>query len=601
MRTTLTALGAVFLINIVILGYAVMTASPRSEASGGSPVGHSEPAGPPSSTAPPGAAGAARQGPPASAPAVPAVVTPINLPDAGVIRAKYIRHCSACHGMGGRGDGPAAAQLYPRPRDFVDSPLRFASTSGGQDDLIAGLERTIAQGVPRSSMPGFHGVLDESAIAGLARYILSLRAGQQPRAAGTVDVGMRPPTTPGLVAHGQQLYNDLGCITCHGTAGHGDGPNSRNLVDSIGRPVRPGDLGSGLYKSGASDADLVRLILTGVPGTPMIPYQDVVARSNPDGSVDLTDAWALAAFIRSLKPKLEPRGESSGAELIAIAAPDAAMFHDPVHVGWLGVEATSIQLRPLWQREEEITHVDVRIVRTRERIAFCLDWRDRTQDVGRDLKVFCDAVAIMFALGDEVPALPMGVRIEGYDPEAPVNLWHWKAARQYEASTGAPFAAGAAQRQEGVCPIYGPGKPREKGAAPPAAEKPEWPELPSFLTAVMAGNVHEDPSLRSRAVLEANALGFGTLALQYAGGQGVEGAAAWSNGTWRVIMTRVLDTGDTEDISFETARRIPITFAVWDGSKGDRNGIKLISGWHWLLMQPPTRAALAPAAEQSTH
>jgi hypothetical protein len=85
--------------------------------------------------------------------------------------------------LDGRGEGPAAAQLYPRPRDFVDSPFRFAATSSQTEEIIAGLERTIAQGVPRSAMPGFGGVLEESMIAGLARYVLSLRSGASPAAA----------------------------------------------------------------------------------------------------------------------------------------------------------------------------------------------------------------------------------------------------------------------------------------------------------------------------------------------------------------------------------------------------------------------------------
>jgi mono/diheme cytochrome c family protein len=32
----------------------------------------------------------------------------------------YQKRCAACHGQGGRGDGPAAAAMQPRPRDFAD-------------------------------------------------------------------------------------------------------------------------------------------------------------------------------------------------------------------------------------------------------------------------------------------------------------------------------------------------------------------------------------------------------------------------------------------------------------------------------------------------
>jgi mono/diheme cytochrome c family protein len=32
--------------------------------------------------------------------------------------AVYQKHCAACHGVNGAGDGPAAVWLYPRPRHF---------------------------------------------------------------------------------------------------------------------------------------------------------------------------------------------------------------------------------------------------------------------------------------------------------------------------------------------------------------------------------------------------------------------------------------------------------------------------------------------------
>ena len=51
---------------------------------------------------------AAAQGPPA-------------VPGAAMRQTPYIfvRHCSACHGVHGRGDGPAAPALQPRPADLT--------------------------------------------------------------------------------------------------------------------------------------------------------------------------------------------------------------------------------------------------------------------------------------------------------------------------------------------------------------------------------------------------------------------------------------------------------------------------------------------------
>lgn len=576
----LGVVAAVCLVNLIILAYAVSRAVPH----------RSRPAAVAATQVPaPATTASSAPPPPASQPTVAAVVNPVLLPDAAVIKGAYVQHCSACHGADGRGDGPAAAQLYPRPRDFVASPFRFASSSAKREEIIAGLERTISIGVPRSGMPGFGGVLDESMIAGLARYVLDQRsAAPSPPGAPPVDVGPRPPTTPGLIARGAELYRSQGCITCHGPTGHGDGEQSRKLVDSIGRPVRPADLASGLFKSGQGPADLCRTILAGVPGTPMIAYEPALTRTNPDGTRDLTDAWALVAFIQSFTPKDQTIGHTSGTELVAIPASDEAMLYDPACPAWLGVPATSIELRPLWQRVENITHVDVRIVRSAGEIAICLDWRDGTLDQGRDHLVYCDAVAVMFAMGDEVPALPMGVHVEGFEARSTVNLWHWKAGRQWAVAGHEP--SGPSPTPEKGWAVFGP--PKEPSPASPAYEA----RLPSFFTARDAGNVHASDALRGRSALESNAEGFGTLTLQPPDRQGVAATAMWSNGLWRVVLVRAIESGDPLDVDLTRDRRIPITFAVWDGSKGDRDGMKLISGWHWLrtLAAGEPRIAHAP-------
>lgn len=583
----LGVIASVCVVNLVILAYAVSRAVPHaatepadSEEAAGHAAAPSAPA--------PSAPSAATQ------PSLAGVVNPIVLPDAAVIKGAYVQHCAACHGATGRGDGAAAAQLYPRPRDFVDSPFRFASSGGKREEIIAALERIISVGVPRSAMPGFGGVLDESMIAGLARYVLDQRAAAPaPAAAPPVDVGTRPPTTPGLVARGAELYQSQGCVTCHGPSGHGDGEQARTLVDSIGRPVRPADLASGVFKSGQSPADLCRRILTGVPGTPMIAYEPALTRVNPDGTRDLTDAWALVAYIQSFSPKDQAIGHTSGAELAALPAGDASMLHDPAHPGWLGVPATSIELRPLWQRVETITHVDVRVVRSATELAICLDWRDGTLNQGRDHLVFSDAAAVMFAMSNDVPALPMGVHVEGFEAQAPVNLWHWKASRQWSVAAGGADEPPPPPPEKGWT-VFGP--PRQAAPAP----EPEGLQLPSFLTARDAANVHESAALLTRSALESNAEGFGTLALQPPEKQHISATAVWSNGLWRVVLVRPIRSDDELDVDLAQDRRIPVTFAVWDGSKGDRDGIKLISGWHWLRVAATSKLTtvepLRPAA-----
>ena len=112
----------------------VPTATAPTTATGapatGAPIGNTNPAGP--NTPPPTATGAATAGtaaPPGGAKQDPAV-------EAEQI---FTQRCSVCHGMNGKGDGPGAAALNPKPRNYTDPKWQASVT----DDHIA---KTIVEG-----------------------------------------------------------------------------------------------------------------------------------------------------------------------------------------------------------------------------------------------------------------------------------------------------------------------------------------------------------------------------------------------------------------------------------------------------------------------
>ncbi len=542
----------------------------------------------------------------------------------------FDRHCAACHGTKGHGDGPAAQFLFPKPRAFRDSPFRFAATGGTEQEALAAITNTIKHGLPRSGMPGFSGVLSDADVTGLAHHVADLTK----LAAGTLVAAPEPnpllnekPVPPenskALVDYGARLYRQMACIGCHGESGHGDGVGIAGLVDSRGMPVRPADLASGLYKSGGRDG-LYRVITQGVPGTPMISYAPLLVKDLKDGTKDDTAVWALVEYIRSLAPRAQLTGASSGAELHAQTRPDDGMFFDPSHAVWLDVQQTNVTLRPIWHRTETNITVGVNVVRAGDMLAIRFAWDDATCDVTQDSGKFPDAVAVMFASSGEVPALPMGINVDGYgaaaggvtggeggappggppvaagSQSAPVNVWHWKASRQFDAADGCRHDADNPR-------VLPPGEyhlfklRRDAFTAQPRAELPLPPQDQDlrlgeqlYVTAAAAGNVHSDPALTFHAALEANAIGFGTLTDQPIANQHVYASAVWASGRWFVTIFRPLPSDDAGDVDLITARRIPVAFAVWNGSKGDRDGVKLISGWHWLVIDPQP-GAVSPA------
>ncbi len=100
------------------------------------------------------------------------LVNPIP-PDARSLAAGktlYEQHCLACHGASGRGDGPAAIRLNPRPAD-----LRQHMIPGVHSD--AQVFDWISNGYPNSPMPAFASTLSENERWDVLNYIRTFGAG----------------------------------------------------------------------------------------------------------------------------------------------------------------------------------------------------------------------------------------------------------------------------------------------------------------------------------------------------------------------------------------------------------------------------------------
>lgn len=89
--------------------------------------------------------------------------------------ALFQTHCTVCHGQEGRGDGPAAASLNPKPADL---------TAEHVDDHTDGdIFWWLTYGVAGTAMPNFDNTLSDIERWELIRYIRSLRHGAPEAAA----------------------------------------------------------------------------------------------------------------------------------------------------------------------------------------------------------------------------------------------------------------------------------------------------------------------------------------------------------------------------------------------------------------------------------
>jgi len=83
-------------------------------------------------------------------------------------KEKYTQICASCHGQGGKGDGPAAAALDPKPRNLSDP--KYVSTLSDEQ-----IFKTVKEGgaaVGKSPlMPAWGGVLSDNDIWNVIAYL----------------------------------------------------------------------------------------------------------------------------------------------------------------------------------------------------------------------------------------------------------------------------------------------------------------------------------------------------------------------------------------------------------------------------------------------
>lgn len=207
-------------------------------------------------------------------------------------RGLFLQHCAACHGEAADGAGESVPFLHDRPRDFTRGEYKFRSTRSGDLPTVEDLVRTIRVGIPGTDMPAFRRALPPRDATLLARYLMSLSERFARGPGVPISIPEPPPATPALIAQGQKTWVRLKCAQCHGPGGEADGV-SKEMLDDLGQPIRAPDLTRGIYKSGPDPQDLYRTLVTGLSGTPMPAFAELL---------EPQQLWALVHYVRSLAP-----------------------------------------------------------------------------------------------------------------------------------------------------------------------------------------------------------------------------------------------------------------------------------------------------------
>jgi len=170
-------------------------------------------------------------------------------------RRLWGRECAACHGDDGRGNGPGAAGLRPRPTDLTEHEYTRAR-----------LGDALWNGVDGTAMPAWrdHPVTE---LAAVAEVVLGL----------SNPVQSSPPSGE-VLALGAQVYA-ANCAQCHGDDGRGDGFAASAL------PIAPTDF----RWQRPSLAYALKVLENGIDGTSMAPWTDRLGDE---------ERMAVAHFVR---------------------------------------------------------------------------------------------------------------------------------------------------------------------------------------------------------------------------------------------------------------------------------------------------------------
>lgn len=211
--------------------------------------------------------------------------------DAG--RQLYYRYCWGCHGARGNGDGENAPYLNILPRNFVAATFKCRSTPTGTLPLDQDLFNTLGRGINFTNMPSWAALTDQQR-ADLVAFIKTFSARWKTEKPGDpIQIPPEPALTVASIKHGSELFQKLECWKCHGQEGRGDGPSASTLTDSNDQPIRPYNFTSdNRSKCGRTNQDIYKIFMTGLDGTPMPSFADVV---KPE------DAWDLVHFLRTLQ------------------------------------------------------------------------------------------------------------------------------------------------------------------------------------------------------------------------------------------------------------------------------------------------------------
>jgi mono/diheme cytochrome c family protein len=456
----------------------------------------------------------------------------------------YLKYCAQCHGEKGDGEGYATPHLYPKPRNFTTGKFKVRTTPNGSLPAHQDLVNIIRRGMPYTSMPAWPNFSDAE-VANLAYFIttFSPEFAKAENVAKPVDLPGAPRSSNETIAQGKKLYEDTGCIRCHGNLGRGDGPSAPTLKDDLDNPIRAADLAQPwTFRGGSTREDIFRTMSTGFNGTPMPAFADALTPEQ---------RWAITDFIVSLSG-----GNGPGYTNLVIAkhvatpidvAKGAANFAS-APVARLPIVGQIME--PVREFHPPATSVMVQAIYDADSIALLVRWHD------------------MSAQKEGKNGLTLPVPAEEEEQAA-------KAAAA-EGGAADPFAEAAA-------PAAGPPEFSDAVAVQVPSQALTSARKPYFIFGDTQNSVDLwFFDLATAAPAQFTGKGSGDISPKDAAG--LTGSASYDQGEWSVIFQRPIRPKD--GLQFTSGEFTPIAFSVWDGFARERGSRRALSLWYSIYVEP---------------
>ena len=446
----------------------------------------------------------------------------------------YDRWCSECHGAEGRGDGPAASYMLPRPRDFTQARYQIRTTPSGALPTDADIMHILDNGMPGTAMPGWP-KLSRQQKQSLVGYLKTFsRFFESEGTPEPIDIGRAHGGGEDGIAEGRELFNRLECWKCHGNAGRGDGPSAPTQEDDNGWPIRPADLTQNWRFNGGGTVEAIYTRLrTGIDGTPMPSSSDLIAAN----VVTEEQLWNVAHYVRSLSPERTPQAE----EVVRAVLRAGALPGGPEDEAWDDVPRFYIPLvgqiieQPRWFAPT-VSTVWVQAAHNGEELALRLEWNDPSRSPDPAWEPWRQRIAdVMEPKEEPAPASSL--------PDA--------------------FAV-------------------QLGTLSPQGD------LPYFLMGDARTPVHIWRWRSDNTIAEGTARGLDNI--EQLSNTMISGSSRYVDGQWQLVLRRALPASDDAHPALAAGQPIPIAFYAWDGSNGESGKRGAIGSWYFLYLEEPASA-----------